>query len=609
MYCKEKSSYKIKKRSDLFVWGVVLIVLAAITVGSAEPGLIEGGVGGIGPVSVNVIGGVPDAPAGATVQSFAFDKEKVKTIKDALRVLSALYQKNIAPSPNVDGVLGFTRLYDVTFEEAMDAILGANFRYEQAGQIIKVYTKDEYKKIKEDKSRMIHKVFTLYYLTAGEAEKLIKPVLSEAQIIQASSAAEQDISSGGEGAAGGGSSLGGGGGGNSLAMHDTIVVFDYPENIAAAEEVIAALDIKPRQVLVEATILAAKLNENLRLGVDLNLLGGVSLDGTDATADLISEGVAPDRGTPASTPIAQVAGGVAGSPFETSGFAAVGGAGLRIGVTTGNLAAFITALESVTDTTILANTKILALNKQEGSILIGSKTGYRSQTTQTQVGTTEKVEFLETGTRLVFRPYIGNDGYIRMDIYPKDSSLTPGSDPPEEITTELKTNIIVRDGETIVFGGLFRDDIRTTRSQIPLLGDLPLVGAAFRSTNDTNIRQEIIVMLTPHIIEESEDTGAEARASDISRKRYGARMGLQWAGRARLAEDRYTEAVRDYLDGDSKTALDKVNSVLELRPTYLEAMRLKERIVHETGPDDVATIERIMLDVIEREEANKWLRR
>jgi Flp pilus assembly secretin CpaC len=171
------------------------------------------------------------------------------------------------------------------------------------------------------------------------------------------------------------------------------------------------------------------------------------------------------------------------------------------------------------------------------------------------------------------------------------------------------TNIMVKDGQTIVIGGLFRDAITSTRSQIPLLGDLPFVGAAFRGTTDSTVRQEIIVMLTPHIISEPEDTNADARVADIGRKRYGARMSLQWLGRARLAEDRYTEAVKHYLDGDSKTALDKVSSVLELRPTYLEAIRLKERIITETAPDDAATIERVMLDVIEREEANKWMRR
>ncbi len=608
MYCEEKSSYKIKNRKDLFVWGLVLVVMAAIAVGSAGQGPIGAGANeGIVAAGVDVSRG-EDASAGGMVQSFAFDKEKVKTIKDALRVLSALYKKNIAPSPNVDGILGFTRLYNVTFEEAMDAILGANLKYEQVGNVIKVYTKDEYKKIKEDESRMIHKVFTLYYLTATEAEKLIKPVLSTPHgIVQASTAAQEGISIGKEGVSGSK------GGGNNMAWHDTIVVYDYPENIAKAEEVIAKLDVRPKQVLIEATILSATLTEGMEFGIDLNFLAGVSLTGTDATSDLISEGVAPSRGTAATTPIGQIGAGIAtGTPIETAGFAHVGGSGLRIGVTMGDFAALITALESVTDITVLANPKILALNKQAGTVFIGQELGYRDRTTIDASGqaTVGEVSFYQTGTKLSFRPYIGNDGYIRMDIYPQDSSGELDSEGiPRKTTAELMTNIMVKDGQTIVIGGLFRDAITSTRSQIPLLGDLPLVGAAFRGTTDSTVRQEIIVMLTPHIISEPEDTNADARVADIGRKRYGARMSLQWLGRARLAEDRYTEAVKHYLDGDSKTALDKVSSVLELRPTYLEAIRLKERIITETAPDDAATIERVMLDVIEREEANKWMRR
>jgi len=600
MYCEKKSSYKIKNRKDLFVWGFVLAVMAAIAVGGAGQGPIEAGANeGIEPAGVDLI-------AGGKIQSISFNKDL--RIQDALRFLGGRYQKNIVPSPRVDGVLGFTSLYDVTFEEAMDAILGANFKYEQRGQLIKVYTKDEYDKIKEDESRMIHRVFTLYYITAEEASKLIKPVLSTPQgVVQASTAAKEGISIGKEGVSGSK------GGGDNMAWHDTIIVYDYPENIAKAEEVIKALDVRPKQVLIEATILSATLTEGMELGIDLNFLAGVSLTGTDATSDLISEGVAPDRGTAATTPIGQIGAGVAtGTPIETAGFAHVGGSGMRIGVTMGDFTALITALESVTDITVLANPKILALNKQVGTVFIGQELGYRDRTTIDASGqaTVGEVSFYQTGTKLSFRPYIGNDGYIRMDIYPQDSSGELDSEGiPRKTTAELMTNIMVKDGQTIVIGGLFRDAITSTRSQIPLLGDLPLVGAAFRGTTDSTVRQEVIIMLTPHIISEPEDTDTEARVADIGRKRYGARMALQWAGRARLAEDRYTEAVKYYIDGDSKTALDKVSSVLELRPTYLEALRLKERIIGEISPDEVGQIERIMLDVIEREEANKWLRR
>ena len=84
------------------------------------------------------------------------------SIRDALAILGSMYQKNIVPTPNVDGMLAFRSLSNVTFEEAIDAILGDNFRYVQEGNLIKVYTREEYKKIMEDKERMITKIFTLY---------------------------------------------------------------------------------------------------------------------------------------------------------------------------------------------------------------------------------------------------------------------------------------------------------------------------------------------------------------------------------------------------------------------------------------------------------------
>jgi type II secretory pathway component GspD/PulD (secretin) len=305
-----------------------------------------------------------------------------------------------------------------------------------------------------------------------------------------------------------------------------------------------------------------------------------------------------------------VAAGTPGTPIETSGFASVGGNGLRVGVTSGDFVAFITALERVTDTTILANPKILAVNKQLGIVYIGTKIGYTSQTTQTQTSTTQQVEFLETGTRLAFRPYIGDDGYIRMDIQPKDSSGTlKANNIPDEQSTELATNIMVKDGQTIVIGGLFRDVIVTSRSQIPLLGDLPLIGALFRKTTDTVQRQEVIVMLTPHIIDEPKETQSDARIDDVRRKRFGAKNELQWAGKARLAEDRYIMAAKYYLEGDTETAMEALNYVLELRPSYLEAIRLKERIIAETRPDELDSVERILIGDIEREDTDKWQRR
>ncbi len=602
MYREKNSQDKTKIRNRLFVWCIVLVVTTAIAVADVAQEPAEAyALANTGAAGIETSGSQAGVSAGGKLSFIGFDKEKCKSIRDALRVLGARFKMNIVPSSNVDGPLTVTSLYDVTFKQALDSVLGYGYKYDIEGNFIKVYTAEEYKKIKEDPDRMIYKVFTLYYISAAEAMELIKPVLSGAGSIQGSSPPETTVSTG--------ESISAGiGGGDTMALNDTIVIKDYPENIVEAEKLLKQLDARPKQVLIEATILSATLTEGMQLGVDLNFLAGVSLDGTSSTEQV---GETQSLLTTTTTPISQIAGGAyAGSPIETFGFAANVGSGLRIGVTTGNVAAFITALESVTDTTILANPKILAVNKQLGQVYIGTKIGYISQTTQTQTSTTQQVEFLDTGTKLSFRPYIGDDGYIRMDIHPKDSSGTlKANDIPDEFSTELATNVIVKDGQTIVIGGLFRDVVVTSRSQIPLLGDLPLIGGLFRGTNDSTTRQEVIVLLTPHIINEPEETNSDARVDDVRRKRFGAREELQWAGRARLVEDRYAEAARYYVEGDTQAAIKELAFVLELRPSYLEAIRLKERIIAETTPDEVDMIERIMLDNVEREDSDKWQRR
>ncbi|MBW8041092.1 MAG: hypothetical protein FVQ85_13970 [Planctomycetes bacterium] len=597
MYCDKNSKGKIKIRKDLFVWSFILVVMAAIAVGGLGQRTVEAG----GDEGIEIVG--PARSSGedtSPIQSISFKSDM--TIRDALRFLQEKYRKNIVPSAKVKGLVTAATLYDMTFESALNAILGYAYEYEDKDNVIWVYTAEEYKTIMEDKDRMVYKVFTLYYISAAEAEKLIKPILSGAGTIQGSSPAENTVPTGE-------SISSGSAGGDTMALNDIIVLLDYPENVAEAEKLLKELDVRPRQVLVEATILSATLTEGMEFGINLNLMAGTHLIGTSSNAQIGSTSTIENTAT---SPISQIAGGIVGSMLETAGFAAgVGTDGLRIGITSGDVSAFITALEQVTDTTILANPKILAINKQLGQVYIGTKVGYQSQTTQTDGGTTtQKVEFLETGTKLSFRPYIGDDGYIRMDIHAKDSSHILKSDNiPDESGAELFSNIMVKDGQTIVIGGLFRDVVVTSRKQIPLLGDLPLIGGLFRSTNDSTTRQEVIVMLTTHIVDEPEETNSDARADDVRRKRFGARDELQWIGRARLAEDGYAKAARFYIENDNESALKELNVALELRPSYLEAIRLKEKIIYETDPTAELNIERIMLEDFERKDSEKWQRR
>jgi type II secretory pathway component GspD/PulD (secretin) len=564
MNCEKVTKNKINIRSSLFVLGFLLITLIIATAAGAN------------------------APAAQSPQIIEkFDVEQDFDVRKALAMLSSICDKNIVPSPNVNGSLAFRSLKNVTFEEAMDAILGDNFKYEQDGKLIKVYTKDEYKQMKEDPARMMHKVFTLYYIKAAEAQNLIAPVLSSNAKVQVNTEAETGVTAGGSGS-GMDISVSTEGGGDTMALNDMIVVYDYPENLEKVAEVLKSIDIRPKQVLVEATILSATLNEETRFGINWNLFNGTFV--TDYPANLNGDG----------------------TPIETFGFAdnPVSATGLIAGFSADNVQAIITALETSTDITILANPKILAVNKQEGFVQIGQKLGYVNQTTQNQSGsTTQAVDFLDTGTLLTFRPYIGNDGYIRMDIFPKDSSGDVVDDLPQENLTTVKTNVMVKDGETIVIGGLFRDVVNTSRSQVPILGDIPLIGALFRGTIDKTERQEVIVLLTPHIITEPSQVEGKERAEDISRKRFGAMEELQWIDRSRLAEDRYSEAVKLYLEGNNEAALKKLNEALSIRPSYLEAIRLKEKILAEVDPEEAQRLKRLMHAAVENPDTAKWSRK
>jgi type IV pilus assembly protein PilQ len=573
MYCDKNSNRRIKIRKDFFVWCFVLAVLAVITVGGMGHGKVEARADvGIDPLGVEVSGGgdVSVQP----IQSISF--KPGMSVRDALRFLGTKYRKNIVPSAKVDGQVTVGTLYDVTFEGALNAILGKRFKCDEKEGVIWVYDAEEYKKIKEDLERMEYKVFTLYYISAAEAQKLITPVLSGKGTIQGSSPAETILPTG--------ESISvGSAGGDTMALNDTIVIRDYPENIAEAGRLLSELDVRPSQVLVEATILSANLTEGMEFGIDWNTIDGIAVTKT------VADGLMTD--------------GLAG--------AVTGVTGLTVGVTQDHVKVFIRALETVTDTTVLANPKILAINKQLGQVYIGNKLGYREGDIETAGGGVQEgaVKFLDTGTKLSFRPYIGNDGYIRMDIHPKDSDGSVPGGIPQETSTEVATNIMVKDGQTIVIGGLFRDSVSTARNQVPLLGDIPFLGALFRSTIDTTVRQEVIVLLTPHIIEEPEETNSDARGDDVRRKRFGAKDELQWIGRARLAEDRYAMAARSYIDGDNITAMRELNVALELRPTYLEAIRLKERMIQETDPNAPLKIERIMLEDFEKKDSERWLRR
>lgn len=490
-----------------------------------------------------------------------------------LEMLSLQSRRNIITSPAVQGTVR-AHLYDVTFEQALESILASNEAgYRVEGNFIYVHTYDELSTFADAENPPQSRVFTLNYITAADVQPAIIPILSEIGAISASPPAQMGIATNPEEA-----------GGNVLATSDFVVVYDRPARLEEIAKVIAALDVRPKQVLIEATILRVQLSEENALGIDFALTGGVDLSGLGATSNAISDlvlGPLPAERFEFFN--------AAGTTNLTGGFPP---GGLTLGVIKDHVAVFLRALESVADTTVIANPKVLALNKQRGEVIVGREDGY-PVITVTETASIQTTALVKTGTRLLFRPFISDDGWIRMELHPEDSVGGVVGDQPFKETTEVTTNVLLRDGQTILIGGLFRDATSAKHTQVPFLGEIPFLGTWFRSTEDSSAREEVIILLTVHIIKDADGyarTGADQLQS-VERIRLGARRGVMWHGRERLAQAHYRKALERFAENDLDKALWEVRMTLHSNSRFLPALDLKEQIlgIREWEDDGTAT--------------------
>ncbi len=498
------------------------------------------------------------------------------SLSTALRMLSVQSRRNIIATPAVQGTVT-TDLYQVPFERALKAVLAANnCDYREQGEFIYVYTNDELQAASTGTRTVNSRVFRLNYVRAADVVPMLEPLLSaEGKIVQPP-VVETSLDSAGESESGG----------DVMAADEFFVVYDYSDRIAKVAILLKDIDIRPRQVLVEATILRARLNESNALGIDFSLVGGVDLELLGSTSQGIQNLV---FGQLPQNRFEQF-----NSNLSTSFANNVPDGGLTFGVIKDHVAVFIRALEEITDTSVMANPKVLAVNKQVGDIIVGRRDGYIT-TTVTETQAVQTVEFLETGTQLTFRPFIYDDDYIRMELHPKDSvgGLTAAQLPFEQ-TTEVTTNVIVRDGHTILIGGLFREASTASRSQVPFLGNLQAVGDLFRSRDDSLDREEVVILLTVYVIKDEElyaDRSRELR-EDIERARVGIRNGMMWHGRERLAEHHYKRALDRFSKQDMESALWHAEMALHNNPRSLTTIRLREDILQERAWDDDGAINR-----------------
>ncbi len=447
-----------------------------------------------------------------------------------LRQIAEWQKVNIIMGKDVSGEVNIC-LYGVTFEQILDAVLlPYGFDYERRGNFITVMKTEMLQALRAAPQPPEVHVYRFSYMTIPDARELLMPFLSKGGEIKAGAESMTGIPTGSSDT-----------GGESNSGHNVLVIKDIPEVHERIKEALKEIDVRPKQVLVEATILEVTLDDTNRLGVNFNALGGVDFSELGATSDLFSA----NTGT--------ATGGMIDNTFNhigTRGFTDQSSQeGFSIGILKGDLAFFIDALESVTDTNVLANPKILALNRQRAEIIIGGRLGYYGSETLSEGGfSQQEVEFLEVGTQLRFRPFIGEDDFIRLEIHPQRSNGVVDSTTglPSETTSEVTTNVMVKDGDTIVLGGLIEEKDTQEIARVPVLGSIPIIGWLFRKESTNTVRTEIIVLITPKIIDPGDtDETAEGMIAEHARRSQRFRHGFYSFTRTLSAERHLAKAKRD----------------------------------------------------------------
>ncbi|MBI5761569.1 MAG: hypothetical protein HZA46_23915 [Planctomycetales bacterium] len=328
------------------------------------------------------------------------------------------------------------------------------------------------------------------------------------------------------------------------------------------------MDIPPTQVVIEATILSVKLDDSMKLGVNFSLL---NQNGNQLVVGGNGASLNGSSGIP---------GGAVNSIVPAAGEFIANAAGLKYGFLRGDASLFIQALETIADTRLVATPQLMVLNKQRAELIIGQRLSYKTLAFNgTQ--TAESVNFLDAGTKLQVRPFIAPDGNIRMELHPERSSGTINAVTglPNLSTTEVTTNVMVRDGVTVVIGGLIEEQTAEQFERIPFLGALPLVGPAFRNKTESVSRSELIVLITPRLVTlPEEEARGTAELVEGAEQANHFRDNLASFNRRNLARMQFELAQSYYDKGKYDRALHHVNDCLQHSKNDRQAWLLKKQI-------------------------------
>ncbi|WP_401738912.1 type II secretion system secretin GspD [Stenotrophomonas pavanii] len=280
---------------------------------------------------------------------------------------------------------------------------------------------------------------------------------------------------------------------------NTLLVRSSPQAWRSIREVIEKLDVMPLQVHIEAQVAEVALTGDLKYGVNWffdNAVAGRALTGALAGLTL----------PPA-----------AGGSWNTFAGGVTGNDGVGWAFTGHNAAAVVSALDKVTDLRLLQTPSVFVRNNAEATLNVGDKVPINTTTVNTGVGTStySSVQYIDTGVILKVRPRVTRDGTVFLDIVQEVSSASdvPDSCNPTErncnpriSTKKLSTEAAVQSGDTIMLAGLITDSATDGSSGIPGLSRIPVVGALFGQKTRTSRRSEVIVLLTPTIVRNNQES-------------------------------------------------------------------------------------------------------
>lgn len=273
--------------------------------------------------------------------------------------------------------------------------------------------------------------------------------------------------------------------------NNSLVIVATAQEYEIIRPVINQLDVMPLQVLVDATIVEVTLTDNLKYGMQWYFNhnnGGENSINSDGLAKLSTDTVASTAAT-----------------IATSGF------GYSFLSNSKDIGAILNAQASNNNVNVISSPSLMVLNNQEASIQVGDEISLFTGNTITSGGNiSNQQQQRKTGVKLKIKPRVNANGLVTMDVTQsvEDVGSTPANAINPTISTrEIESSIAVQNGETIVLGGLIKDNSKNDTAGIPLLHEIPVLGSLFGNKTKNQNKTELVVLITPRVVKSRQDAG------------------------------------------------------------------------------------------------------